>query len=570
MKNNHHIIEENIKVSIGKVKADLVLKNASYINVITEEVIKGDIAINNGIIVGIGNYEGNKEIDLSNKFIIPGLIDGHIHIESSMVEPSEFAKSLVIHGTTTIVTDPHEIANVAGEDGIEYMLQSTKNLPLSIYFMMPSCVPATKLDEAGATLDADIIKKYYDNDRILGLAEVMNYVGVINGEEEVLKKIVDAKKYNKIVDGHAPGLKDKELNAYVLTGIKSDHECSSFEEALEKIRCGQTVMIREGTAAKNLKSLIKLFEAPYYNYSILSTDDKHPGDLIKNGHIDYIIKEAIKLGANPIKAIKMATYNAANFFRLNNIGVIAPGYEANLVVLDNLNDFNVESVYFQGEKVVNNGKVLKEYNNPIDIKLKESICKSFHIEPTTKESFSIEEKGSNIRVMELISGQLLTREYITDRIEEDIIKLAVLERHKNTGHIGLCLLKGYGLKNGAIATSVAHDSHNLIVVGSNDEDMSLAANTVIENNGGWAIVSKGKVLGKLSLKIAGLMSFSSVAEIENDIKNMKRLAKDLGVNTGIDPFMTLGFLSLPVIPEIKLTSFGLVDVNKQTVIPTFF
>ena len=561
---------DNIDVATGRKDAHLVFKNAKYINVFTEELLEGDVAINNGYIIGIGNYSGEKEIDLKGKIISPGFIDGHIHIESTMVKPSEFAKALVIHGTTTVITDPHEIVNVCGTDGIDYMLQATENLPLSVYFMMPSCVPATKIDESGAVLDSNTIKKYYTNERILGLAEMMNYFGVSQGDSEVIKKLVDAKYYNKLVDGHAPGVKGKELNAYALTGVKSDHECSFFEEAKEKIGVGQYIMIREGTAAKNLNSLIKLFDAPYYNRCMLVTDDKHPGDILEKGHINYIVKEAIKLGADPIKAIKMASFNAATYFGLMNIGAIAPGYLANFAIIDNLNDFNIESVYFKGNEVARNRSVLADYNIKVDKELEKKICNSFNISKTIPEDFIIKETGNKVRVMGLEKHELLTKDLIFDKIEDDFVKLAVLERHNNTGHIGLGYMRGYGLKKGAIASSVAHDSHNLIVAGTNDIDMSIAANALIDNEGGWAIAVDGKLVDVLPLPIAGLMSDKSVNDIEEDIIRMKSLTKELGVEEGIDPFMTLGFLSLPVIPEIKMTTYGYVDVATQKVVPTIF
>lgn len=564
-------LQNNIRVSTGKIEADLVFKNAKYVNVFTDEILENDIAVNNGVIVGVGKYNGKSEIDLKGKIVVPGFIDGHIHLESSMLRPSEFAKAVCIHGTTGVIADPHEIANVCGEKGIEYMLEATEDLPISVYFMMPSCVPATSLDESGANINSEIIKKYYNNDRILGLAEMMNYVGVVNCDDEVIQKLVDANNYNKKIDGHAPSLSSKELNSYVLTGVNSDHECSTIEEAKEKIRLGQYIMIREGTAAKNLDALINLFEKPYCNRTMLVTDDKHPGDLKELGHIDYIIRKAVKLGANPIYAIKMATINAASYFGIRDTGAIAPGYIANLVILGDLEELKINSVYYHGEKIVENNKLLKKYTNNVDENVKRYVHNSFNVEKTTIDSFKIKDSGSHYRVMELEKGELLTTEIITDNInKEGINKIAVVERHKNTGHIGLGFMKGYGLNKGAIATSVAHDSHNLIVAGTNDNDMSIACNAVIENQGGWAICLNGEVIKTLALPIAGLMSEKTLEELDKDIKEMKIIARELGVSEGIDPFMTLGFLSLPVIPTIKMTTYGFVDVKNQKIVPTVY
>lgn len=568
---NKSELQKNVKVSTGKIEADLVLKNVKYVNVFTDEILENDIAINNGIIVGIGSYSGKNEVNLEGKIIVPGFIDGHIHLESSMLKPVEFAKAVSVHGTTSVITDPHEIANVCGETGIEYMLEATKDLPVSVYFMIPSCVPATAIDESGAVIDSKTIKKYYDNDRILGLAEMMNYVGTVNGDDEVIQKLVDANNFNKKVDGHAPELKDKELNAYVLTGVNSDHECSNIDEAMEKMRLGQYIMIREGTAAKNLDALIGLFDKPFCNRAMLVTDDKHPGDLLEKGHIDYIIRKAVRHGADPINAIKMATINAAIYFGIKNVGAIAPGYIANLVVLDDLNEIKINSVYYYGDKVVENNKLIKEYSSNVDEDVKRCVCNSFNVDKTTSESFKINEKGSHYRVMELEKGQLLTKELILDDIENNgVNKIAVVERHKNTGHIGTGFMKGYGLKKGAIATSVSHDSHNLIVAGTNDNDMSIACNAVIDNAGGWAIAVDGKIIKTLPLPIAGLMSEKTLEELEQDIVEMKDIARGLGVIEGIDPFMTLGFLSLPVIPKIKMTTYGFVDVETQKILPSIF
>lgn len=549
-----------IAVAAGREKADLVLKNAKYLNVFSNEFLCGDIAVANGLIAGVGKYDGKTEIDVSGKLVLPGFIDAHIHLESSMVTPAEFAKAVVAHGTTTVITDPHEIANVMGIDGVEYMIQASQNLPIDVHFMMPSCVPATEIDESGAELDCKDIDLYLDNKKVLGLAEMMNYVGVINGDKNVLSKIVTSQAHHKKIDGHAPELSGNDLNAYIAAGVYSDHECSTFENALEKLRKGQFIMIREGTAAHNLKALMPLLTQQYYARCMFATDDKHPSDLLHGGHIDYIVKQALKNGADPIVALKTATHHAARYFLLNNKGAIASGYLADIVVVDNLEDFNVETVFKRG-KLVFDGEV-KDFSAPtVDEKLAEKCFDTFHLDSVTPSSFKVDGK---LGLIGLVGGELLTRNLGTaDKIdvENDILKIACIERHKGTNHIGVGYVKGYSLKSGAVATSVAHDSHNIITVGCNDDDIAVAVNAIKDSKGGIAVVENGKIKALLELPIAGLMSDEPLTTVNEKLENAKLSAYELGADKSIDPFMTLSFLSLPVIPSLRITTKGVFDAE---------
>ena len=549
-----------IAVAAGREKADLVLKNAKYLNVFSNEFLCGDIAVANGLIAGVGKYDGKTEIDVSGKLVLPGFIDAHIHLESSMVTPAEFAKAVVAHGTTTVITDPHEITNVMGIDGVEYMIQASQNLPIDVHFMMPSCVPATEIDESGAELDCKDIDLYLDNKKVLGLAEMMNYVGVINGDKNVLSKIVTSQAHHKKIDGHAPELSGNDLNAYIAAGVYSDHECSTFENALEKLRKGQFIMIREGTAAHNLKALMPLLTQQYYSRCMFATDDKHPSDLLYGGHIDYIVKQALKNGADPIVALKTATHHAARYFLLNNKGAIASGYLADIVVVDNLEDFNVETVFKCG-KLVFDGEV-KDFSAPtVDEKLAEKCFDTFHLDSVTPSSFKVDGK---LGLIGLVGGELLTRNLGTaDKIdvENDILKIACIERHKGTNHIGVGYVKGYSLKSGAVATSVAHDSHNIITVGCNDDDIAVAVNAIKDSKGGIAVVENGKIKALLELPIAGLMSDEPLTTVNEKLENAKSSAYELGADKSIDPFMTLSFLSLPVIPSLRITTKGVFNAE---------
>ena len=552
-----------VEVATGRKKADLVLKNATYVNVFSNELCHGDIAVARGQIVGMGSYEGEREIDVSGKIVCPGFIDAHIHLESSLVSPKEFARAVLPHGTTTVITDPHEITNVMGTDGIDYMLQATEGLPIDVRFMLPSCVPATPLDESGANLDYRAIDSFYEHGRVQGLAEMMNYVGVINGDTEVIAKIVAAQAHHKKIDGHAPGIRGKDLAAYIAAGVYSDHECSDMEDAMAKLRNGQFIMIRDGTAAKNLEALVDLLKQPYYDRCMFCTDDKHPIDLLEKGHIDYIIKKAISYGVDPIVAVKTACHNPARYFALNNRGAIAPGYLADFAVIDNFEDFHVELVFKKGVLTCKNGKVQDFPAPEIDDYLIRRAHDTFHVAHLTAEDFRDERPRG---VIGMIPGEIIS----TDNgyasavdVGKDILKIAVIERHKNTRHIGQGYLQGYGLKRGAVATSISHDSHNIIVVGTNEADMAFAANRVVENRGGIVVAEKGKAKGEVVLEIAGLMSDDSLISVNRRLEEAKEAAFRLGASRGIDPFMTLSFMSLPVIPTLRLTTRGMVDVLKQ-------
>ena len=551
-----------IDVAAGRAPADLVLKNATYVNVFSNEMCHGDIAVAEGLIVGMGEYHGKVEVDVSGKLVLPGFIDAHIHLESSLVSPTEFAKAVLPHGTTTVITDPHEIANVMGTDGIEYMLQATEDLPVDVRFMLPSCVPATPLDESGANLDYRAIDSFYDHPRVQGLAEMMNYVGVVNGDGQVVEKIVASQAHHKKIDGHAPGLSGKDLNAYIAAGVYSDHECSDMEDAMNKLRLGQYIMIREGTAARNLEALMPLLTSQYVDRCMFCTDDKHPNDLLEKGHIDYIVKKAISLGADPIVAVKAACHNAARYFLLNNRGAIAPGYLGDFVIIDDFQHFEIEMVYKRG--VLMYDGQLRDFPAPeIDPYLVKRAHDTFHVAHLTAEDFS---DGRPHAVIGMIPGEIVTQDAgYADHAdpEQDILKIAVIERHKNTHHIGLGYIKGYGLKRGAVATSISHDSHNIIVVGATDEDMAAAANRIVENRGGITVMENGQVLGEVTLSIAGIMSDDSLVMVNSALEDAKDEAFGLGVSRGIDPFMTLSFMALPVIPSLRITTRGVFDVSSQ-------
>ena len=506
-----------IDVAMGRKKADLVLKNAVYVNVFSNELCRGDIAIVKGRIAGMGSYEGVTEIDVAGKIVCPGFIDAHIHLESSLVSPREFAKAVVPHGTTTVVTDPHEIANVMGTDGIEYMLQSTENLPVDVLFMLPSCVPSTPLDEAGAELDYRAVDGFYDHPRVLGLAEMMNAFGVVHNDPQVL----------------------------------------------EKLRSGQYIMVRDGTAARNLEALAPLLQESYADRCVFCTDDKHPIDLLEKGHIDYIIKKAVSYGAEPITAIKAATRNSAEYFGLRDRGAIAPGFRADLTVIDGFERFHVELVIKRGAVSCEGGVVQPFAAANLEKTLAEKAHDTFRVARLRPEDFR--PNGAQ-GVIGLVAGEIIStdngRAEAIDP-EKDILRIAVIERHKGTGHIGLGYIQGYGLKSGAVATSISHDSHNIIVVGTNEADMAFAANRVVENRGGIVVAEKGKVKGEVMLEIAGLMSDDSLISVNRRLEEAKEQAFRLGASRDIDPFMTLSFMSLPVIPTLRLTTRGMVDVLKQ-------
>lgn len=550
----------------------ILLKNGFVVNVFTDSIEKSDVLIEDDRIIGVGRYESSDADvieDVSGKYVVPGFIDGHIHIESTMLTPSQLARICVPHGTTTVVADPHEIANVCGVDGIRYMISASKDIPLNVYFNLPSCVPATAFDESGAELDAQSLFELYSEERVLGLAEMMNYPGVIYGDAEVLKKIKDARSAGKVIDGHAPLLSGKELDKYVSAGIQSDHECSNVDEAKEKLSKGQWIMIREGTAAKNLWDLLPLFDEPYNRRCLLVTDDRHPADIANEGHIDNIIRLAVENSKSAVVAIRMATIQAAQCFGLRCVGAVAPAYRADILVLNDLNTVDVRDVYSSGKKVVDNKKMIDFASPQIPQKLSDRVYNSFCTQYISVDSFYIEPKSRRCRVIGVIPGQIVTDELSFDinwdkdngiDTSRDILKLAVIERHKGTGHIGVGFIHGIGLKVGAIASSVSHDSHNIIVIGTNDADMAVAARH-ISSVGGNVVVVKGEVVADMPLPIAGLMTDLSADEIAKANEFVRKTVYNYGVFEDVDPFMNMAFVSLSVIPKLKMTTQGLVDVD---------
>ncbi len=562
-------IKKSIDIAAGRKKAGMVLKNCKVVNVFSNQIVEGDIAIDGGKIIGIGDYEGKKEIDIDGKYVAPGLIDAHVHIESSLVSPCQFARAVVVRGTTTVIADPHEIANVCGLSGLGYMLNATSNIPIDVFFMIPSCVPATSYENSGAVLSAKDIELMINHERVLGLGEVMNYPAVINAERDIVNKIRIAKKNNKIIDGHGPAISGKELNAYMVSGIKTDHECANETELIDRLERGMYIAIREGTAAKNLKVLIKAVTPQNERRCMFCTDDRHPEDIINSGHIDNNVRLAIRDGVDPITAIRMATLNPAECYKLENLGAIAPGYTADVIVFDNFEDFNIELVFKAGKLVVKKGNVMFD-GTPVN---GEKVENTVNFKKIDKSDLEMHLKTGIVNVIRVLPHSLLTektvrRVYLDNKglfkahKDLDILKLVVVERHNATGNIGLALVENFQLKNGAIASSVAHDSHNIIVIGDNDEDIMVAINELKRAEGGITICSQGEVLKTLELPIAGLISKLSMKEVVDILEEMLNLAYNkLNVNREIDPFMTLSFLALPVIPDVKLTDLGLFDVS---------
>jgi adenine deaminase len=566
-------LTETIKAAHGEKPVDLLLTNTQIVNVFAGEIVFDAIAISDGVIVGFGPYEAKDVVDLKGRYVAPGFIDGHVHIESSMTCISEFARAVVVHGTTTVAADPHEIANVLGSKGIEYMLQSAEQQPMNIYFTLPSCVPATDMETTGARLTAEDLRPFFNNEKIVALAEMMNFPGVIYRDPEVLAKINIARQQKKPIDGHAPGLKGRELYAYIAAGIQSDHECTTLQEAEAKLMAGMHIMIRQGTGAKNLQALLPAVNAKTARRMMWCSDDRHPHDLIADGHIDSIVREAIQSGLDPVLAIQMATLNPAEYFGLHHLGALAPGRQADLVVFSDINNPVVEQIYYRGILTAEKGKMLPEIQVPPTA----TVPLSMQVD-LQKIDFSIPAEHKRMRVIEIVPDQLITHQ----RIEQvpvknkqavgdpskDLLKIAVVERHKGTGNIGKGFVKGFGLKRGAVASSVAHDSHNIIIVGTTDDDMQAALEAVVQMGGGLAVASDTKILASLALPIAGLMSLEPVQLVRDQLDSLIGIAHDMGCALK-EPFMTLSFLALPVIPELKLTDLGLVDVNKFEVVSLF-
>ena len=566
-----NVLKDRIAVSRGIRKADLVLSGGRVVNVFSGEIYRADVAIHQGRIAGLGEYEGKTVIDISSKLILPGLIDSHVHLESSMLTPAEFAKAALPHGTTAVIADPHEIANVLGKKGIIYILKASQDLPLDFYFMLPSCVPATPLETSGARLTAGDLLPFLKHQRVLGLAEMMNYPGVLSGDTVVLRKLNRFR--DTLVDGHAPGLSGKELSAYIGAGMTSDHECTSVAEVREKVRLGMTIFIREGSTAKDMEALLPAVTPANSRFFCLATDDFQPGDL-KNGSINQLIKKAVRLGVNPITAVQMATINPARHFGLMRKGAILPGYAADVAVIDGFKNFTVEMVFKQG-KLVARGDICV---TPCESRHHEQTRGTVKINPVTKQDLLIRTKTGKARVIELIPDQIETKHailpvssrngYISSDTERDILKLIVLERHKSTGNMGFGLVKGFGIRTGAIASTVAHDSHNLIAVGASDDDILVAVSEIRKLQGGLVVVNKRKVLAEIPLPVAGLMSDRPLDYVVENLVKVEEAVKRLGVKIK-HPFGILSFLALPVIPELKLTDKGLVDVNRFKIVDLF-
>jgi adenine deaminase len=565
---NQQLLKEMIDVSAKRKLADVVIKNGKIVNVFTREIMSGDVAIYKGKIVGIGSYEGKKMVDAEGRYICPGFIDGHIHIESSLVTPQEFARMLAPHGVTTAICDPHEIANVAGKEGIQFMLDDAKEAPIDLRFMLPSCVPATSFEHAGATLLADDLAPFFSHPSVLGLAEVMDYPAVLTGEKQMLDKLTMTQNVTNQIDGHAAGLNIEALNVYRTAGIRNDHEAVTAEEALDRLRLGFYVMIRQGSGAKDLPALISIINEQTARRLLFCTDDKHLDELIEEGTIDHSIRLAIQNGIDPLVAIQMATLNAAECFGLYTKGAVAPGYEADLLLLNDLETISIYQVWRKGQLIAQNGTCFHEKQN--DRTLSEQLTQSVYLPSITKEQLQIPVNDQAL-VMEIIPNTIMTKKRIESVIVKnglfvpstalDQLKITVIERHHRTGNIGLGIVKGMKLQRGAIATTIAHDSHNLIAVGTNDEDMLTCIQEIERMQGGIVVADNGKIIGTLPLHIGGLMSKHPAEQVVEELYQLEQALQAVGAPTHFNPLLTLSFLALPVIRELKITDMGLFDVT---------
>jgi len=562
-----------IRKAYGQEPVDLLLADARVINVYSGKIVPADIAVAGGTVVGFGDYAAKQVVDLKGRYAAPGLIDAHVHIESAMTCVTEFARAVVAMGTTGVVADPHEIANVLGASGIDYMLRSGEGQPMNIYFALPSCVPATEMETSGAVLTARDLRPFMSKDRVVALAEMMNYPAVIRGDADVLEKIRIAIELGLPVDGHAPGLSGRRLSAYLSAGIASDHECTTAAEAEEKLAAGMRIMIREGTGAKNLQALLPVVNERTARRMMWCTDDRHPHDLIAEGHIDAILREAVEAGLDPVTAIQMATLNVAEYFGLSRLGAIAPGKQADIIVFSDLRSFQMEQVYHRGRLVAENGRISPGIVPPASVPCPSSM----HVSETSMD-FAIAAESTHALVIDIVPDQIVTRRCVlpvsisgnaaVSDPSRDLLKIAVVERHKGTGNIGKGFVRGLGLKKGALASSVAHDSHNIIVVGTTDEDMKAAVAAVIQTEGGLAAVCDQQVRAQLPLPVAGLMSRDPVTRVADRLDRLIEVARNLGASP-TDPFMTISFLALPVIPQLKITDRGLVDVERFAIVPLF-
>lgn len=567
-------LEKRIKVAAKKVPADLVIKNGTIVNVFTGEFMSGDIAITEGMIVGIGSYDGVETIDAQNKIIVPGFIDGHVHIESSLLTPKEFSKVVLQHGVTSVITDPHEIANVAGVDGIQFMLEEAKNLPMDIYVMLSSCVPATAFENNGALLNAEQLEPFLSEPEVLGLAEVMDFFSVKNGDSVMMDKIAMVQEANGFIDGHAAGLTREELNIYLTAGIRTDHESIDAQEAKDRLDLGMYLMIREGTVAKDLMALLPAVTAKNARRCLFVTDDKLIDDLLAEGSIDHIVRLAIQKGLDPITAIQMGTLNTAECFNLKHLGAIAPGYQADFLILDDLETVAINQVYKKGVMISDSGNLTNGlFETNVEKKLIGADLAKINTQELTTAALAIPLTDSLCNVIGIIPNSLVTnhlKENVTVKndcfipsTENDQLKIVVIERHNGTNHVGLGIVKGFRLTKGAIATTVAHDSHNIVAVGTSDQEILKAVEQVIRTNGGLAVVAGKEVLASLALPVAGLMTESDYLVVNQNLKELNQAVATIGEELNFNPFLTLSFLTLPVIPKLKLTDLGLFDFEQS-------